>query len=170
MIVPVGADSSARRCAGLRGLSRAQEGAARPQLNTNVGDQGGFAPSLGSNREALEVISRRIEAAGYEPGDDIFLGLDSAASEFYNDGKYELAREGRTLPRARWSGSMSMGRRIPDHHHRGWAGRRRLGGLGGTDPALGKRSSSSATICSSPTPSGWRGASARASATPSSSS
>ena len=67
------------------------------KLNTNVGDEGGFAPSLGSNRDALEVIVAAIEAAGYEPGGDIFLGLDPAASEFYNDGKYELAREGRTL-------------------------------------------------------------------------
>ena len=67
------------------------------KLNTNVGDEGGFAPSLGSNRDALEVIVAAIESAGYEPGSDIFLGLDPAASEFYNDGKYELAREGRTL-------------------------------------------------------------------------
>src|SRR5438132_7668906 len=67
------------------------------KLNTNVGDEGGFAPSLGSNREALEVIVAAIEAAGYKPGVDIFLGMDPAASEFYQDGKYVLAREGRTL-------------------------------------------------------------------------
>jgi enolase len=66
-------------------------------LNTNVGDEGGFAPSLGSNREALEIIVSAIEAAGYRPGKDIFLGLDPASSEFYQDGKYVLAREGRTL-------------------------------------------------------------------------
>ena len=62
-----------------------------------MGDEGGFAPSLGSNREALEVIVAAIEAAGYKPGVDIFLGMDPAASEFYHDGKYVLAREGRTL-------------------------------------------------------------------------
>ncbi|GAC1452964.1 MAG: phosphopyruvate hydratase [Ktedonobacterales bacterium] len=67
------------------------------KLNTNVGDEGGFAPSLGSNRDALEVIVAAIEAAGYKPGTDICLGLDPAASEFYENGKYTLAREGRTL-------------------------------------------------------------------------
>ena len=67
------------------------------KLNTNVGDEGGFAPSLGSNREALEVIVDAIEAAGYKPGVDIFLGMDPAASEFYENGKYVLAREGSTL-------------------------------------------------------------------------
>src|SRR5579859_3374032 len=67
------------------------------KLNTNVGDEGGFAPSLSSNREALEIIVAAIEAAGYKPGVDIFLGMDPAASEFYENGKYVLAREGRTL-------------------------------------------------------------------------
>jgi enolase len=67
------------------------------KLNTNVGDEGGFAPSLSSNREALEVIVAAIEAAGYKPGLDIFLGMDPAASEFYENGRYVLAREGRTL-------------------------------------------------------------------------
>jgi len=67
------------------------------RLNTNVGDEGGFAPSLSSNREALEVIVAAIEEAGYKPGLDIFLGMDPAASEFYENGKYVLAREGRTL-------------------------------------------------------------------------
>jgi enolase len=67
------------------------------KLNTNVGDEGGFAPSLGSNREALEVIVQAIESAGYQPGVDIFLGMDPASSEFYENGKYVLAREGRTL-------------------------------------------------------------------------
>ncbi len=67
------------------------------KLNTNVGDEGGFAPSLSSNREALEVIISAIEAAGYKPGKDIFLGMDPAASELFDNGKYVLAREGRTL-------------------------------------------------------------------------
>src|SRR5438445_232149 len=67
------------------------------KLNTNVGDEGGFAPSLSSNREALELIIAAIESAGYKPGVDIFLGMDPAASEFYEHGKYVLAREGRTL-------------------------------------------------------------------------
>jgi enolase len=67
------------------------------KLNTNVGDEGGFAPSLSSNREALEVVVTAITAAGYKPGVDIFMGMDPAASEFYDNGKYVLAREGRTL-------------------------------------------------------------------------
>jgi enolase len=67
------------------------------KLNTNVGDEGGFAPSLRSNREALELIITAIESAGYKPGRDICLGIDPAASEFYEQGKYVLAREGRTL-------------------------------------------------------------------------
>jgi len=67
------------------------------KYNTNVGDEGGFAPSLSSNREALELIVTAIEAAGFRPGVDIFLGMDPAASEFYDNGKYVLAREGRTL-------------------------------------------------------------------------
>jgi len=67
------------------------------KLNTNVGDEGGFAPTLSSNREALEVVVAAIEEAGYKPGVDIFLGMDPASSEFYENGKYVLAREGRTL-------------------------------------------------------------------------
>src|SRR5258706_6520495 len=67
------------------------------KLNANVGDEGGFAPSLSSNREALEVIVAAIESEGYKAGVDLFLGMDPAASEFYDKGKYVLAREGRTL-------------------------------------------------------------------------
>ncbi|MFH0822775.1 MAG: phosphopyruvate hydratase [Pseudomonadota bacterium] len=63
-------------------------------LNTSVGDEGGFAPNLKSNEEALEVIMQAIEAAGYKPGKDIFLALDAAASSFYEDGVYNLAGEG----------------------------------------------------------------------------
>ena len=67
-------------------------------LNTAVGDEGGFAPNLGSNREALEVIIEAIEKAGYKAGEDVYLGLDVASSEFYNKetGKYDLVGEGRT--------------------------------------------------------------------------
>jgi enolase len=70
------------------------------KLNTNVGDEGGFAPSLGSNREALDLLVAAIESAGYVPGKDIFLGLDPAATEFYENGKYVLSREGKTLTSA----------------------------------------------------------------------
>jgi enolase len=63
-------------------------------LSTAVGDEGGFAPNLKSNREALEVIVKAIEKAGYKPGHDIFIALDPAASSFYEDGKYILKGEG----------------------------------------------------------------------------
>lgn len=71
-------------------------------LNTAVGDEGGFAPNLGSNREALEVILEAIEKAGYKAGSDIMLGMDVASSEFYDkeSGKYNLAGEGRVLTSA----------------------------------------------------------------------
>jgi enolase len=66
-------------------------------LNTNVGDEGGFAPSLASNKEAIEAIVSAIAKAGYEPGKDCFIALDPAASEFYKDGRYVLSREGVSL-------------------------------------------------------------------------
>ncbi len=64
------------------------------KLATAVGDEGGFAPNLSSNEEALGVIVEAIEKAGYQPGGDVFLAIDSAASEFYNDGIYRLAADG----------------------------------------------------------------------------
>jgi enolase len=67
---------------------------------TGVGDEGGFAPSLKSNREALEVIAEAIGKAGYKLGNDLVLALDCAASEFFKDGKYALEGEGKTLDRA----------------------------------------------------------------------
>ena len=65
--------------------------------STGVGDEGGFAPSLKSNEEAVELIIEAIQKAGYEPGKDIFVALDPAASEVFHDGKYVLKKEGRTL-------------------------------------------------------------------------
>ncbi|HLB27597.1 MAG TPA: phosphopyruvate hydratase, partial [Dehalococcoidales bacterium] len=69
-------------------------------LNTNVGDEGGFAPSLASNKQAIEAILAAIEKAGYKPGKDCFIALDPAASEFYEKGKYVLAKEGASLTSA----------------------------------------------------------------------
>jgi enolase len=66
-------------------------------LNTNVGDEGGFAPSLPSNKDAVEAILTAIETAGYKPGKDCYIALDPASSEFCENGKYVLAREGKTL-------------------------------------------------------------------------
>ncbi len=66
-------------------------------LSTNVGDEGGFAPNLGSTTEALDLIMKSVEAAGYRVGEDVVLSLDVAASEFYRDGVYDLQGEGRKL-------------------------------------------------------------------------
>jgi enolase len=66
-------------------------------LGTTVGDEGGFAPNLGSNEEALQMLVAGIEAAGYAPGDDVAIALDPATSEVFEDGRYVLEHEGRTL-------------------------------------------------------------------------
>jgi enolase len=98
MIVPAGADSfgdSVRMGAEIfHALKKALKDAGH---NTNVGDEGGFAPNLKSAEEALSFIVKAGEAAGYEAGVDFWLALDAAASEFYRDGRYVLAGEGKTL-------------------------------------------------------------------------
>jgi enolase len=75
----------------------------RQGLNTAVGDEGGFAPDLPSNRAALDTIMTAIDKAGFKAGDDILLGLDVASSEFYHDGVYDLESEGRTFDAAGFS-------------------------------------------------------------------
>jgi enolase len=72
-------------------------------MSTAVGDEGGFAPDLPSNEAALQTILEAIETAGYKPGRDIYLGLDVASSEFFHDGKYELASEHRSFSPAEFS-------------------------------------------------------------------
>ena len=69
-------------------------------LSTNVGDEGGFAPSLGNNVAAVELLVQAIEAAGYRPGEDVAIALDPASSELYENGRYNLASEGRSLTSA----------------------------------------------------------------------
>jgi enolase len=66
-------------------------------LSTAIGDEGGFAPNLGSNEEAVQLLLEAVEKAGFTPGDDIAIALDAASTEFYRDGNYVLAGEGRTL-------------------------------------------------------------------------
>ncbi|WP_322893644.1 MULTISPECIES: phosphopyruvate hydratase [unclassified Yoonia] len=66
-------------------------------MSTSIGDEGGFAPAIGSTREALDFIMKAIDKAGYKPGEDIYLALDCAATEYYKDGKYEMAGEGASL-------------------------------------------------------------------------
>lgn len=69
-------------------------------LSTGVGDEGGFAPNLKSNAEAIEIILEAITNAGYKPGEDMFIAIDAASSEYYKDGKYVLEHEGKTLTAA----------------------------------------------------------------------
>ncbi|HYK25479.1 MAG TPA: phosphopyruvate hydratase [Steroidobacteraceae bacterium] len=76
-------------------------------LSTAVGDEGGFAPDLGSNEEALGLILQAIEQAGYRPGEDIALGLDVASSELYQDGEYDLASEGRRFTHGEFTGYLA---------------------------------------------------------------
>ena len=101
MIVPVGSQSfrEALRC-GAEIFHKLKEILHHRGLSTTVGDEGGFAPSLGSNEAALKVIVEAIEAAGYVPGADVAIAMDPAASEFYKDGKYHLKADGLTLTSA----------------------------------------------------------------------
>ena len=98
MIVPVGAPSFRE---GLRWVVETYQALKKTLsergLNTNVGDEGGFAPTLGTNREAMDLLMRAIEATGRRPGEEMAIALDPAASELYRDGIYDLKREGRTV-------------------------------------------------------------------------
>ncbi|MFK8079336.1 MAG: phosphopyruvate hydratase [Granulosicoccus sp.] len=101
MVMPVGVSSfrEALRC-GAEIFHALRSVLAAKGMNTSVGDEGGFAPNLSSNEEALETILVAIEKAGYEAGKDVYLALDVASSEFYKDGKYDLASEGRKFDSA----------------------------------------------------------------------
>ena len=94
MIVPVGAPSFGEALRmGVETFHNLKNVLKSKGLSTSVGDEGGFAPNLRSNEEAMEVIMQAIETAGYRPGEDIFIALDPAASEFYENGFYELKAE-----------------------------------------------------------------------------
>ncbi|MCR4376565.1 MAG: phosphopyruvate hydratase [Rhodospirillales bacterium] len=98
MIMPVGAPSVADAVRmGSEVFHQLKKGLHDAGLNTNVGDEGGFAPAVSSTDAAIGFVLKAIEAAGYTPGDDVMLALDAAASEFYKKGKYELAGEGKSL-------------------------------------------------------------------------
>ena len=98
MIMPVGADTLADAVRwGAEIFHTLKKRLSDAGLSTSVGDEGGFAPNIASPAAALDFIMASIEAAGYRPGDDVMLALDAAATEFYRDGKYELAGEGRSL-------------------------------------------------------------------------
>ncbi|PKO87562.1 MAG: phosphopyruvate hydratase [Betaproteobacteria bacterium HGW-Betaproteobacteria-12] len=104
MVMPVGANTfrEALRCGAeiFHALKKLLDKAGH---STAVGDEGGFAPNLGSHAEALQLIMQAIEAAGYVPGQDVLLALDCAASEFYKDGKYHLSGEGLQLTSAQFT-------------------------------------------------------------------
>lgn len=98
MILPVGAPSFKEALRyGTEVFHTLKDVLKKRGMNTSVGDEGGFAPNLSSNEEAIEVILEAIEKAGFKAGEDIYLGLDVASSEFYKDGKYDLASENRVL-------------------------------------------------------------------------
>lgn len=98
MIMPLGLeDLSEALRAGVEVFHALKKELSSAGHNTNVGDEGGFAPSLSSTDEAIEFIMKAIEKAGYVPGEDIHLALDVASTEFYKDGKYLLAGEGKAL-------------------------------------------------------------------------
>lgn len=103
MIMPVGADTFSEGLRmGVEVFHKLKEVLKGKNLSTNVGDEGGFAPDLKSNEEAMQIIMQAIEKAGYKPGEDIFLALDAASSEFYSkdDKKYNLASSGESLTSA----------------------------------------------------------------------
>ena len=98
MIMPVGAESfsEALRC-GAEIFHALKAKLKSDGHNTNVGDEGGFAPNLSGTRDALDYILKAIEAAGYKAGEDVFLALDVASTEFFKNGRYELKGEGKSL-------------------------------------------------------------------------
>lgn len=98
MIMPLGAEtfSDALRM-GAEVFHALKKGLRDAGHNTNVGDEGGFAPGLKSTDEALGFIMKAVEAAGYRPGEEVFIALDAASTEFFKNGKYELEGEGKSL-------------------------------------------------------------------------
>ncbi len=101
MIMPVGFDCFERAVRACAEVYHALKKTLNEKgYSTGVGDEGGFAPNLKSNAEAIEVILEAIEKAGYEPGKEFFIAIDAASSEYYKDGKYVLEHEGKTLTAA----------------------------------------------------------------------
>jgi len=98
MIMPVGAETGADAIRmGSEIFQSLKKKLKDAGHNTNVGDEGGFAPNLASTEDALGFVMKAVEAAGYKPGDDVMLAIDAASTEFFKNGKYELAGEGKSL-------------------------------------------------------------------------
>ena len=133
MIVPLGAETYSEGLRwGVEVYHNLKSVLKEQGLSTGLGDEGGFAPNLPSNRAALDLILEAIKRAGYEPGRDIALALDVASSEFFKDGAYVFEGQNRSAEEMS-SYYEELVRGLPAGLHRGPAGRKRLGGLEGPD-------------------------------------
>jgi len=104
MIMPAGAPSLTEAVRYGAEIFHALKGVLKKKgMNTSVGDEGGFAPNLSTNEEAIEIILQAIEIAGFKAGKDIWIALDAASSEFYKDGLYDIASEGKKLDSAQFA-------------------------------------------------------------------
>ncbi len=104
MVMPVAAESCTEAIRiGAEIFHSLKKGLSDAGHNTNVGDEGGFAPNLSSTTDALDFIVKSVEQAGYKPGEEVFIALDCAASEFFKNGKYNLAGEGKVLDSSQMS-------------------------------------------------------------------
>ena len=134
MVVPAGFDTFSRALrAGVETYHALRAMLRERGLATGLGDEGGFAPSLSSNREAVELIVAAIERAGYRAFDQCLIALDVAASELLEqDGRYALSRENTVVSREELAASyVGAGEGVPHHQYRGRHGR---GGLGTAGP------------------------------------
>ena len=152
MVMPLGFDSASPTpsAAGARFFTISEKSCTTRKLSTNVGDEGGFAPDLKSNQEALDVIVEAIGKAGYKLGKQAFIALDPAASEFYNAEKKSYCFDGKETRLGRAGRHLrQLGREISDLLDRRRLRRRRLGRLEDAHrPRWARRSSSWATTCS----------------------
>ena len=142
MVMPVGAESFSEALRWGVEVFHTLKGVLKKRgYNTAVGDEGGFAPSVKSNVEAIEVVLEAIQQAGYKPGVEIAIALDPAASEFYEDGKYVLQEVGQVGEKFGRHGPLldEMGERLSDRLAGRWTVRRRLGRLAEPDQRTGRQ-------------------------------
>ena len=135
MVMPLGFDtfSEALRC-GCEIFHHLKKVLSEKGLSTSVGDEGGFAPNLGANAEAFDVILTAIENAGYKPGEQVWFAMDCAASEFYDAEKKVYKIDGKELDSAGMVDLLAVvGRQVPDLQHRRRLRRGRLGWLEDAD-------------------------------------